>query len=133
MDDVLEDIQARHDDILKLEKTVNHNSAFFLSFPLVVSDLFLSFFFSFWYLFFQMSDIHQLFQDVALAVEMHTEFINNISMHVTNAKGHVDSGVQALQTGENYLNSSRRCMFATMCILMIVILAISIPIIVQQQ
>jgi len=74
-------------------------------------------------------ELHQLFLDMAVMVEVQGEQMDNIEHHVINASNYVQDGNKNLIKAKDYQRSSRKWMCIGIIVLLVIILLILIPII----
>ncbi|XP_016484678.1 syntaxin-related protein KNOLLE [Nicotiana tabacum] len=73
-------------------------------------------------------ELHQIFLDMAVMVEIQGEKMDDIEHHVMNAAQYVNDGTKNLKTAKDYQKSSRKWMCIAIIILLILILVVIIPI-----
>lgn len=73
-------------------------------------------------------ELHQVFLDMAVMVEVQGERMDDIEHHVMNAAHYVKSGTKELATAKGYQRSSRKWVCIGMILLLVLILVIVIPI-----
>ncbi|KAK9059006.1 hypothetical protein SSX86_021625 [Deinandra increscens subsp. villosa] len=74
-------------------------------------------------------ELHQVFLDMAVMVEVQGEKMDDIEHHVMNAAHYVNDGAKNLKTAKVYQKQSRKCMCIGIIMLLIIILVIVIPIV----
>ncbi|XP_047312907.1 syntaxin-related protein KNOLLE-like [Impatiens glandulifera] len=73
-------------------------------------------------------ELHQVFLDMAVMVEVQGEKFDDIEHYVTNAAQYVGDATKELNTAKKHQKSSRKWMFIGIILLLIIILAIIVPI-----
>lgn len=73
-------------------------------------------------------ELHQVFLDMAVMVEVQGEKMDDIEHHVLHASHYVKDGTKNLHTAKTYQRSSRKWMCIGIILLLILILVIVIPI-----
>ena len=66
------------------------------------------------------TELHQLFVDMAVLVESQGELLNQIEHNVEQAVGFVASGVDELNTASEYQKASRKKMMIICCIIVVI-------------
>ncbi|XP_022140581.1 syntaxin-132-like isoform X1 [Momordica charantia] len=72
----------------------------------------------------RLSELHQIYLDMAVLVESQAEILDNIENQVTNAVDHVRSGTDALQTAKSLQRKSRKCMMISIILLLVIAIII---------
>ncbi|KAL8159880.1 hypothetical protein V2J09_001417 [Rumex salicifolius] len=75
-----------------------------------------------------LTELHQLFLDMAVMVEAQGEQMDNIEHHVMNASHYVKDGTKELKTAKNHQKSSRKWLCFGMILILLIVLAILVPI-----
>ncbi|XP_008455848.1 syntaxin-132-like isoform X1 [Cucumis melo] len=68
----------------------------------------------------KLSELHQIYLDMAVLVEAQSEILDNIENQVTNAVDHVRTGTDALQTAKSLQKRSRKCMMIGIILLLVI-------------
>lgn len=76
-------------------------------------------------------ELHQLFLDMAVMVQVQGEKMDDIEHHVINASHYVNDGTKNLKIAKDHQRSSRRCMCIGIILLLVIILVVIIPIVVS--
>ena len=66
------------------------------------------------------TELHQLFVDMAVLVESQGELLNQIEHNVEQAVGFVASGVDELNSASDYQKASRKKMMIICCIIVVI-------------
>lgn len=72
----------------------------------------------------RLSELHQVYLDMAVLVEAQSEILDNIENQVTNAVDHVRTGTDALHTAKSLQKKSRKCMMIAIILLLVIALII---------
>ncbi|CAK9315579.1 unnamed protein product [Citrullus colocynthis] len=72
----------------------------------------------------RLSELHQIYLDMAVLLEAQSEILDNIENQVTNAVDHVRTGTDALQTAKSLQKRSRKCMMIGIILLLIIAIII---------
>ncbi|XP_023512367.1 syntaxin-132-like isoform X2 [Cucurbita pepo subsp. pepo] len=72
----------------------------------------------------RLSELHQVYLDMAVLVEAQSEILDNIENQVTNAVDHVRTGTDALHTAKGLQKKSRKCMMIAIILLLVIALII---------
>ncbi|KAF6137451.1 hypothetical protein GIB67_009927, partial [Kingdonia uniflora] len=73
-------------------------------------------------------DLHQVFLDLAVLVEVQGDLLDNIEIQVTNAVDHVNNGTDSLRVAKNLQKKSRKCMMIAIILFLIIGLIIVLSI-----
>nr|ACG34940.1 hypothetical protein [Zea mays] len=73
-------------------------------------------------------ELHQVFLDMAVMVEMQGEKLDDIESHVASASHYVQGGNKELGKAKEYQRSSRKCLCIGIIILLLLVLLVIVPI-----
>ncbi|KAH7654252.1 syntaxin 1B/2/3 protein [Dioscorea alata] len=69
----------------------------------------------------KLTDLQQIFLDMAVLIEAQGDMLDNIEAQVTNADDHIQSGIGALQKARRLQKNTRKCTCIAIIILIIII------------
>ncbi|KAJ7976218.1 putative Syntaxin [Quillaja saponaria] len=76
-----------------------------------------------------LSELHQVFLDMAVLVQSQGEQLDDIESHVTRANSYVRGGTRQLQTARAYQKNTRKWTLLAILLLLIIILAVVLPLV----